>query len=151
MHCVKTVGRDYLDSKLPKLYYGIVRRQCMLDLKRECGEYFPGPSPDIAGAIAISKYVNKIKFIEKNFKNKSVLIEKPLFSKPTKINLKNNKYYVGYNLRFKVRPGITGLAAINGFRGGTNNLELMQKRIDLDLSYDEKNTFTRLEEQVYKM
>ena len=41
----------------------------------------------------------------------------------------------GYNLRFKVRPGITGLAAINGFRGGTNNLELMQKRIDLDLLY----------------
>ena len=31
-------------------------------------------------------------------------------------------------------------------------LSLMQeKRIDLDLSYDEKATFTRLEEQVYKL
>jgi len=47
-----------------------------------------------------SDHLNKIKFIEKNFKNKSVLVEKPLFSKPTKINLKKNKYYVGYNLRF---------------------------------------------------
>ncbi len=28
---------------------------------------------------------------------------------------------------------------------------MQEKRIDLDLSYDEKNTFTRLEEQVYKM
>ena len=31
-------------------------------------------------------------------------------------------------------------------------LSLMQKRrIDLDLNYDEKATFTRLEEQVYKL
>ena len=47
-----------------------------------------------------SDHINKIRFIEKNFKNKLVLIEKPLFSKPNKINLKKNKYYVGYNLRF---------------------------------------------------
>ena len=41
------------------------------------------------------------KIIEKNFKNKRVLIEKPLFNKFYKIknNLKN-RYYVGYNLRF---------------------------------------------------
>ena len=47
-----------------------------------------------------SDHINKIRFIEKNFKNKLVLVEKPLFSKPNKINLKKNKYYVGYNLRF---------------------------------------------------
>ena len=39
-----------------------------------------------------SDHINKIRFIEKNFKNKFVLIEKPLFSKPDKINLKKNKY-----------------------------------------------------------
>ena len=40
-------------------------------------------------------------FIEKNFQNKIVLIEKPLFIKFQSIgkNL-NNKYFVGYNLRF---------------------------------------------------
>ena len=41
-----------------------------------------------------------IKLIEKNFKNKIVLVEKPLFHKPIKLSFKNNKYYVGYNLRF---------------------------------------------------
>ena len=43
---------------------------------------------------------NHIKIIEKNFRNKIVLVEKPLFHKPIKFNFKNNKYYVGYNLRF---------------------------------------------------
>ena len=47
-----------------------------------------------------SDHLNKIKFIEKNCKNKFVLVEKPLFSKPNKINIKKNKYFVGYNLRF---------------------------------------------------
>ena len=47
-----------------------------------------------------SDHINKIKFIEKNCRNKLVLVEKPLFSKPEKINTKSNKYYVGYNLRF---------------------------------------------------
>ena len=41
-----------------------------------------------------------IKIIEKNFKNKIVLVEKPLFHKPIKLSFRNNKYYVGYNLRF---------------------------------------------------
>jgi predicted dehydrogenase len=41
-----------------------------------------------------------IKVIEKNFKNKVVLVEKPLFHKSIKFNFKNNKYFVGYNLRF---------------------------------------------------
>ncbi len=41
-----------------------------------------------------------LKIIEKNFKNKIVLVEKPLFHKPVNFNFKNNKYYVGYNLRF---------------------------------------------------
>jgi lipopolysaccharide/colanic/teichoic acid biosynthesis glycosyltransferase len=36
-----------------------------------------------------------------------------------------------------VKPGITGLAAITGFRGGTENLNLMQKRIDHDIQYIE--------------
>jgi putative colanic acid biosynthesis UDP-glucose lipid carrier transferase len=42
-----------------------------------------------------------------------------------------------YRIRRFVKPGITGLAAINGYRGGTENLELMQKRIDQDIKYIE--------------
>ena len=37
--------------------------------------------------------------------------------------------------RHKVKPGITGLAQINGFRGSTDTTEIMQQRIDYDLLY----------------
>ena len=47
-----------------------------------------------------SDHINKVRFIEKNFKNKLVLVEKPLFSKLNKVKIKKNKYYVGYHLRF---------------------------------------------------
>jgi len=41
-----------------------------------------------------------IRFIEKNFKNKKVLIEKPIMEKYRALKLKKNKFFVGYNLRF---------------------------------------------------
>jgi len=41
----------------------------------------------------------------------------------------------GYMLRHKVRPGITGWAQINGWRGETDTLEKMSKRIEFDLHY----------------
>ena len=40
-----------------------------------------------------------------------------------------------YMLRHKVKPGITGLAQINGFRGETDTLDKMEGRIDCDLEY----------------
>ena len=45
-----------------------------------------------------------------------------------------------YRIRHWVRPGITGLAAVNGFRGGTEDMELMQKRINFDIEYIENWT-----------
>lgn len=41
----------------------------------------------------------------------------------------------GYMLRHKVKPGITGWAQINGWRGETDTIEKMQKRIEYDLQY----------------
>jgi putative colanic acid biosynthesis UDP-glucose lipid carrier transferase len=38
----------------------------------------------------------------------------------------------------KVKPGITGWAQINGFRGETDTLEKMEKRVELDLYYIER-------------
>jgi putative colanic acid biosysnthesis UDP-glucose lipid carrier transferase len=40
-----------------------------------------------------------------------------------------------YMLRHKVRPGITGLAQVNGFRGETETLEKMEQRLAYDLEY----------------
>jgi putative colanic acid biosynthesis UDP-glucose lipid carrier transferase len=41
----------------------------------------------------------------------------------------------GYMLRHKVKPGITGWAQINGWRGETESLSKMKARIDHDLEY----------------
>ena len=38
-------------------------------------------------------------------------------------------------VRHKVKPGITGWAQVNGFRGETETLDKMQGRIDFDLDY----------------
>lgn len=48
------------------------------------------------------------------------------------------KLISGYMLRHKVKPGITGLAQISGWRGETDTLEKMKKRIDYDLDYIRK-------------
>ena len=41
----------------------------------------------------------------------------------------------GYMLRHKVKPGITGLAQVNGARGETETLEKMERRIEFDHRY----------------
>ena len=46
-----------------------------------------------------------------------------------------------YRMRRWTKPGITGFAAIKGFRGGTESMDLMQKRINLDVRYIEKWSF----------
>ncbi|MFQ0976683.1 undecaprenyl-phosphate glucose phosphotransferase [Vibrio campbellii] len=40
-----------------------------------------------------------------------------------------------YMLRHKVKPGITGWAQINGYRGETDTLDKMEKRVEFDLDY----------------
>jgi Undecaprenyl-phosphate glucose phosphotransferase len=41
----------------------------------------------------------------------------------------------GYMQRHGVKPGMTGLAQIQGFRGETDTLEKMAKRVECDISY----------------
>jgi putative colanic acid biosynthesis UDP-glucose lipid carrier transferase len=60
---------------------------------------------------------------------------------PTPLNLEAMNAIGQYTLRHLVKPGITGWAQINGFRGETKNLELMKKRVEYDLWYIENWTF----------
>ncbi|WP_172269471.1 exopolysaccharide biosynthesis polyprenyl glycosylphosphotransferase [Caulobacter sp. RHG1] len=47
-----------------------------------------------------------------------------------------------YHLRFRARPGLTGLAQIKGLRGGTTEVEAMAARIDADNEYIERWTLS---------
>jgi putative colanic acid biosynthesis UDP-glucose lipid carrier transferase len=46
-----------------------------------------------------------------------------------------------YMWRHLVKPGLTGWAQVNGFRGGTKNIYLMKKRTECDLWYVENWSF----------
>lgn len=50
----------------------------------------------------------------------------------------NEEYRVlvdNYMVRHKIKPGITGLAQINGYRGETDTLDKMEKRVEYDIKY----------------
>jgi lipopolysaccharide/colanic/teichoic acid biosynthesis glycosyltransferase len=42
-----------------------------------------------------------------------------------------------YHLRHLIKPGITGWAQINGFRGEISNPDLLRKRVEFDIWYIE--------------
>ncbi len=50
-------------------------------------------------------------------------------------NQKYRKLIGCYMLRHKVKPGITGWAQVNGWRGETDTIEKMEQRIHYDLEY----------------
>jgi len=50
-------------------------------------------------------------------------------------NEQYRKLIRGYMWRHKVKPGITGWAQVNGWRGETDTPEKMQKRVEFDLNY----------------
>nr|WP_067298186.1 undecaprenyl-phosphate glucose phosphotransferase [Marinobacterium profundum] len=51
----------------------------------------------------------------------------------------HNNYYSNkinaYLARHRIKPGITGLAQISGFRGETDTIDKMEKRVEYDLAY----------------
>jgi len=53
---------------------------------------------------------------------------------PVAMNEQYRQAIPSYMVRHKVKPGITGWAQVNGYRGG-NDLESMRKRVEFDLAY----------------
>ena len=99
LKCLKDIRQDIMG--LPHLYHGIVRRSFLNQIYDRVGTYFPGPSPDMANAIALSLIPNgKIakfdypliiagtgyKRIENNTKGDYQLLEKCLFLPQETIN-----------------------------------------------------------------
>ena len=46
-----------------------------------------------------------------------------------------------FESRFTVKPGITGLAQVKGFRGETSDPKMMENRIRMDMLYVENWSF----------
>jgi len=60
---------------------------------------------------------------------------------PIALNMKFECQIVPLSRRHKVKPGITGWAQVNGYRGETDTLEKMQHRFEHDLYYIENWSF----------
>ncbi|MEO0531516.1 MAG: glycosyltransferase, partial [Planctomycetota bacterium] len=49
---------------LPCLYHGVVRRRCLEQVRERTGRWLPGVSPDMAAAVAVASYANRIAIID---------------------------------------------------------------------------------------
>jgi|TARA_B100001971_G_scaffold212357_1_gene242337 CMP-N,N'-diacetyllegionaminic acid synthase len=57
--------------------------------------------PDyIVVASNTSRHFEELYYLENNFRDKTILVEKPLFRQYHDLNIQNNSVWVGYNLRF---------------------------------------------------
>jgi Undecaprenyl-phosphate glucose phosphotransferase len=50
-------------------------------------------------------------------------------------NTEYERVVANYAFRYNVKPGISGWAQVNGFRGETSTVDLMERRVELDLWY----------------
>ena len=62
VHVLRSGASSY--GKLPCVYNGIVKRTVLDEIYSRTGTFFPGPSPDMANAIALSLVVKKHCFLD---------------------------------------------------------------------------------------
>jgi Undecaprenyl-phosphate glucose phosphotransferase len=60
---------------------------------------------------------------------------------PIALNAMFRERIAPFSRRHNVKPGLTGWAQVNGFRGETDTLEKMQRRIEYDLQYIDNWSF----------
>ena len=60
---------------------------------------------------------------------------------PVPLNVESKDNVEKYMMRHWVKPGITGWAQVNGYRGETRKPHLMKKRVEFDMWYIENWTF----------
>jgi undecaprenyl-phosphate galactose phosphotransferase/putative colanic acid biosynthesis UDP-glucose lipid carrier transferase len=56
-------------------------------------------------------------------------------------NTEYERLVANYAFRYHVKPGISGWAQVNGFRGETPSVDLMERRVELDLWYVDNWSF----------
>jgi glycosyltransferase involved in cell wall biosynthesis len=60
-------GGGYGPHYLPRLYHGIVKKSVLLNVFETCGTFFPGPSPDMAVAVAVACHLKKHAYFNGSF------------------------------------------------------------------------------------
>lgn len=59
--------------------------------------------------------------------------------------VEENEYFSqhlpGYTRRLEVKPGITGSAQVEGYKGKIMSVEFMEKRLEKDLRYVDNHSF----------
>jgi Undecaprenyl-phosphate glucose phosphotransferase len=60
---------------------------------------------------------------------------------PIALNTMFREQIVPYSRRHNVKPGLTGWAQVNGFRGETDTFEKMQRRVEYDMFYIDNWSF----------
>lgn len=60
-------GINYLETEIPRLYHGIVKRDCINKVRKKTGTFFGGLSPDIFSALSVA-----------NFSKNAISIDYPL-------------------------------------------------------------------------
>jgi glycosyltransferase involved in cell wall biosynthesis len=61
---VQTGGFKYLETEIPRLYHGIVKRECLNKVREKTGAFFGGLSPDIFAALAIANFTKNVVSID---------------------------------------------------------------------------------------
>lgn len=105
--------------------------------KEECGVITQATADD-PRITAVGKLLRRVSFDElPQFIN--VLQGRMSIVGPRPHAVEHNEYYknliTSYMLRHHVKPGVTGWAQVQGWRGETDTLEKMQKRVECDLYY----------------
>jgi glycosyltransferase involved in cell wall biosynthesis len=60
--CLDNGGRDLY--KMPRIYHAVVSRNCLNKVFKKTNSFFPGPSPDMANAVALSLLKPKTYFVK---------------------------------------------------------------------------------------
>ena len=93
INALKSINKNFLIKHVSSRNFNKTFGKNYEKLKKFNPDYFIICSPS-------SYHYNHIKIIEKFFKNRHILVEKPLFNNSKKLFKKlNNKVFVGYNLR----------------------------------------------------
>lgn len=67
IHLIENFFQDYQRLNVPRIYHGIVKKECIEKVKEKCGVYFGGLTPDMFMSVALCFTVKKALVYSKPF------------------------------------------------------------------------------------